>query len=190
MTKSNLRKRYKQLRKALTFSERDTAAQAIAEHLAIIIPDGAVVHCFLPIKNLFEVDTFIIINALTNLKPDIRWASSISDFDSLTMPCYALDLNNISNNAYNIPEPAEPLSKIDPNSIDFVITPLLVCDSKGYRVGYGKGFYDRFFATISPTCKKIGVNYFPPLQHTIDINAFDIALNMHASPEGITTFTP
>lgn len=190
MTKSDLRKRYKQLRKTLTFSERERAAHAIAEHLAATLPDGAVVHCFLPIKNLFEVDTFIIIKTLTNLKPDIRWVSSISDFDTLSMPCYALDLNNISHNAYHIPEPAEPLSKIDPKTIDFVITPLLVCDAKGYRIGYGKGFYDRFFTSVSPTCIKIGINFFPPLLETIDINAFDIALNMHASPEGITTFTP
>jgi 5-formyltetrahydrofolate cyclo-ligase len=32
---------------------------------------------------------------------------------------------------------------------DYVITPLLYCDSFGNRVGYGKGFYDQFFQTIN-----------------------------------------
>ncbi|MGY8855544.1 MAG: 5-formyltetrahydrofolate cyclo-ligase [Burkholderiales bacterium] len=34
---------------------------------------------------------------------------------------------------------------IENDNIDLVITPLLAFDTKGYRVGYGKGFYDRFF---------------------------------------------
>lgn len=189
MTKNELRKTYKQLRKGLSSSEKETAIKAVISHLISIIPDGVVVHCFLPIASLNEMDTFAIINALTNTKPNIRWVSSISNFETLSMPCYALDLKNLKTNTYGIPEPAKPLTAIELNTIDFVITPLLICDRQGYRVGYGKGFYDRFFASLPPQCKKIGINYFPPLAESIAINAFDIALDIHVSPEGITTFT-
>jgi 5-formyltetrahydrofolate cyclo-ligase len=189
MTKNEVRKTYKQLRKGLSFSEKETAVKSISEHLNSIIPDGVVVHCFLPIGSLNEMDTFAIINALTNTKPNIRWVSSISNFETLSMPCYALDLKNLKTNTYGIPEPAKPLTAIERNAIDFVITPLLVCDRNGYRVGYGKGFYDRFFASLPPRCQKIGINYFPALRESIATNPFDIALNAHVSPQGITTFT-
>ncbi|MEF9479795.1 5-formyltetrahydrofolate cyclo-ligase [Chryseobacterium sp. 1B4] len=50
----------------------------------------------------------------------------------------------------------EPVSNEDSgeNYFHYVITPLLYCDGKGNRVGYGKGFYDGLFQSISPETKK------------------------------------
>ena len=44
--------------------------------------------------------------------------------------------------------------------LDIVITPLLAFDPHGYRVGYGKGFYDRFFASLHKDAKRIGISSF------------------------------
>ena len=49
----------------------------------------------------------------------------------------------------------EPISNIATNvEMDYVITPLLYCDSSGNRVGYGKGFYGDFFSDYSNIEKK------------------------------------
>ena len=54
------------------------------------------------------------------------------------------DDNTILNeNDYGIMEPVDG-TIIPYENIDMVICPLLTFDKNGYRVGYGKGFYDRF----------------------------------------------
>ena len=52
---------------------------------------------------------------------------------------------------FGIEEPVDN-NFIQPDEIDMVIVPLLICDKKGYRVGYGKGFYDKFLARCRPDC--------------------------------------
>ena len=53
------------------------------------------------------------------------------------------DNTKIKKNQYNIPEPINGL-EVPTKKIDVVFVPLLAFDKKGNRVGYGKGFYDKF----------------------------------------------
>ena len=71
---------------------------------------------------------------------------------------------------------------------DFVLTPLLYCDSKGNRVGYGKGFYDQLFSQLSSKTKKIGVNFFNPDENIDDLWENDIPLDYLVTPEDILSF--
>ncbi len=61
---------------------------------------------------------------------------------------------------------SEPVSNNDSgeDQFSYVITPLLYCDGKGNRVGYGKGFYDGFFRNISSETKKSGSITLPPMR--------------------------
>ena len=54
-------------------------------------------------------------------------------------------------NAINILEPLET-EIVDPQDIDMVLVPMLVCDKQGNRVGFGKGYYDRYLARCRPDC--------------------------------------
>jgi 5-formyltetrahydrofolate cyclo-ligase len=55
----------------------------------------------------------------------------------------------LRNNAYMIPEPATTPRLYKPEkSKTVILVPSLMVDLYGYRLGYGKGFYDRFFAEI------------------------------------------
>ena len=72
----------------------------------------------------------------------------------------------------------EPISNENECSyFDYVITPLLYCDKSGNRIGYGKGFYDEFFAKINLNAKKIGVNFFPPIESIEDVFENDVKLD-------------
>jgi len=62
-------------------------------------------------------------------------------------------------NSYGIPEP-ENGKFIEPKEIDIAFVPLLVCDKAGNRVGFGKGFYDRYLAHCRKDVLKIGFSYF------------------------------
>ncbi len=63
--------------------------------------------------------------------------------------CDKLILNN-----FNIEEPiTEPISDVE--ILDIIIAPALCADKRGNRLGYGKGFYDRFFSNPKLRAKKI-----------------------------------
>jgi len=59
---------------------------------------------------------------------------------------------------YGLPEPQRTTS-VDTTSLEVVIVPIVAYDGTGMRLGYGKGFYDRFLSTLSPKVKKIGLAY-------------------------------
>ena len=65
---------------------------------------------------------------------------------------------------------------------------LLAFDFKGYRVGYGKGFYDRFFASLPRETKKVGISLFEPCEAIEDVNEHDIPLTHCVTPNKIFTF--
>ena len=64
-----------------------------------------------------------------------------------------------------------------PSEIDVVLVPLLCSDGQGYRVGYGKGFYDRFLVKCRPDCRKIGLSYFPPVDRIEDVTESDVKMD-------------
>jgi 5-formyltetrahydrofolate cyclo-ligase len=69
-----------------------------------------------------------------------------------------------------------------------VLIPLLAFDQTGQRVGYGKGYYDRFLANCRPDCIKTGLSFFPAEDKITDTNTFDIAMDFCITPDKIYEF--
>jgi 5-formyltetrahydrofolate cyclo-ligase len=65
---------------------------------------------------------------------------------------------------------------------------LLAFDTRGYRVGYGKGYYDRFLTECRPDVIKVGLSFFEPEKQIDDINRFDIPLNYCVTPQQVFQF--
>ena len=57
-------------------------------------------------------------------------------------------------------------------NIDLVITPSIVFDKNGYRLGYGKGYYDKYFAT-NKYKDSIGLSYDKLLQEKVPTDKYD-----------------
>jgi 5-formyltetrahydrofolate cyclo-ligase len=89
--------------------------------------------------------------------------------------------------SYHIPEPVDGI-EINENKIDVVFIPLLAYDKLGNRVGYGKGFYDRFLAKCKPETLKIGLSFFEAENEISDVNESDIKLDYCVTPNKIYTF--
>lgn len=88
--------------------------------------------------------------------------------------------DQVSENQWHIPEPV--FGELTPtDDIDVVVVPLLVFDKTGHRLGYGKGFYDRFLSTCRPDCKKIGLSFFEPTE-SIPFEKTDVALTCAITP--------
>lgn len=186
MLKAELRKKYMQKRKALSINEAFLLSEKILNHfLDYFKPEkGQKVHVFMPIKKFNEVDTRIFIDAF--LEKGIRVFVPKVVADDL-IPVEITENTVFETSSWGI---SEPVSSEDSGELhfDFVLTPLLYCDHKGNRVGYGKGFYDGFFQSISAASKKIGANYFSPDESIDDVWENDIPLDYLVTPTEVLSF--
>jgi len=132
------------------------------------------------------INTFPIIEFC--LSQDIQVVVPVTNFSDNTMKSANFNFNTLlTAKKYNIPEPINP-SIVNDEIIDFVITPLLAFDLNGFRVGYGKGFYDRFFNLINPKSYKVGLSLFDPIIEIKDVNEHDICLTHCITSHEIYTF--
>jgi 5-formyltetrahydrofolate cyclo-ligase len=142
----------------------------------------------LPIHERKEPDTFLFIEWLKQAHPHIKRAYPKADFADNTMQNF-LDNDSLELviNEYGIPEPLNG-TLVSTTEINMVIVPLLCFDDKGYRVGYGKGFYDRFMAACKPDTQFIGLSFFEPVDAIADKDEYDIALHQCITPDKIWKF--
>lgn len=187
MIKKALRTKYKALRKALLDTEVDEKSLAIVNSLLQLpIWDKTYFHVFLPIEEQKEVNTEFILHLLSGKDKEI--VISKSDFATRNMTHFLLtDNTKIKKNEYNIPEPVDGI-EVPATKIDVVFVPLLAFDKKGNRVGYGKGFYDKFLAECKPETVKIGLSFFEPEELIEDVLESDVLLDYCVSPNGVYVF--
>lgn len=142
-------------------------------------------HVFLPITEKKEPDTFLLIGWLSKTHPEIKIIVPKADFETALMTHHEyLGKEDLQKNLYNILEPQK--GNLHQGEIDMVIIPLLAFDNQGYRVGYGKGFYDRFLRDIN--AQKIGLSLHPAIEKIDDVNEHDIKLDFCITPTEIIKF--
>ena len=95
-------------------------------------------------------------------------------------------LDELTPGAYDIPEPPADAPEYDPerdtgSAICFV--PGLVYDKAGYRVGYGKGFYDRYLSSFAGC--KIGVVYGDYILRQVPRGRFDVKVDILLCEKGV-----
>lgn len=187
--KNELRKIYLEKRKQLSSIETEQKSKKIHDWLfsRFMIHRYTNIHVFLPIKKQNEIDTCLIINTLKKDFP-INIIISKSLPDGTLSHCIYDDATVLEENRWGIPEPLEPFAAVNASEIDMVLVPLLVFDKHGHRVGYGKGYYDRFLATCRDDILKVGLSFFEPVEAIADVSALDIRLDYCITPERIWKF--
>jgi 5-formyltetrahydrofolate cyclo-ligase len=66
-----------------------------------------------------------------------------------------------------------------------IFVPLLAFDKKGNRVGYGKGYYDRFLQYATKDTTIVGLSLFEPVELIEDADTFDIKMHFCVTPERV-----
>ncbi|MFV9549718.1 5-formyltetrahydrofolate cyclo-ligase [Algibacter sp. PT7-4] len=187
MTKTELRKTYKAKRKDLSENQIEDLSLAISNQLLKLpIWNFSFYHIFLSIVEHKEVNTDYILNILSGKDKNIL--ISKSNFKTGGMTHFLLTDNTvIKKNAYNIPEPINGI-EISNDKIEVVFIPLLAFDKKGNRVGYGKGFYDKFLSNCKPETIKIGLSFFEAENKITDTFDGDIALDYCVTANNVYKF--
>lgn len=189
MTKEALRALYREKRAAISSKEKLKLddllliqfQQLSFEHVHNLLT-------YWPMSGQAEPNTHLYSSYLRHMIPGLRISYPVCNFTDSSMKAYTIDEDTVYNtNTYGITEPVNG-SPVLPEEIDLVLVPLLICDGEGYRVGYGKGFYDRYLASCREDVLTIGFSYFAPVEKIIDTQAFDVPLNYCVTPENIYEF--
>lgn len=191
MKKEEIRSFYKEKRSALSPTLKERLGDLLLiqfQKLVIDIP--SLIMTYSPIRTLNEFDPQLITDycyfknpgqqlfypVMVEGKTQPEIISVIVDDETVFQP-----------NKYGIEEPVDGIDMFQ-TEIDMVIVPLLCFDKKGNRVGYGKGYYDRFLKHCRKDCIKIGFSYFEPVDLVEDVNKFDVKLDYGITPHVIYQF--
>lgn len=152
--KSDLRKLLLSRRDSLTDEYRSKAGNSVTENIHLLeqLKSADSVLCYISIGS--EVPTHGIIGYC--LKNGIRVAAPVCTGENMVFR-YINGYDDLEPGSFSVPEPRSdcPLAAITPAAV--CITPAVCYNEKGFRIGYGKGYYDRFFSKNK--CIKIGLCY-------------------------------
>lgn len=181
MKKAELRQTYKEKRARLSDEELLGLNESLRERVfqSIDFTHFRFIHIFLPISQQKEFDTFPVISRLRDDFPEIQiCVPRMIDFTDSFETVLLLEDSSLQVNKFGVPEPVGGYT-VDSSMMDLVFVPLLCADERGYRVGYGKGLYDRFLAGCRDNCWKVGLSLFPTIARIDDVDSnYDVPMNI------------
>lgn len=177
--KEELRYKYKIKRKYFQHSAREVADGAIADIVLEAFADRDSFFVYYSYGS--EADTHLIISRLLEAGKRV-YLPRVEGNEMVAVPYKAGDA--LIKNKYGI---EEPQGQSYNGAIDVCITPLLAVNGRGFRLGYGGGYYDRFFAK-HPDIFKAGIGYFLQICNEDFEGENDVPLDIYVSERGIITF--
>ncbi len=170
--KDDLRKKLKAMRRSLSAEEMAASAEKINKRLKDVLSGKRCVMVYLSAFKEVCVDGTI--RTLLN-NGTITAAPVTNEADFSITPFRLTDLSSVTHGAYGIREPLKN-QQVDKKAVEVVIVPGIGFDRNGGRIGFGKGYYDRFLSDFDGL--KIGVCYDFQLVGKIETDENDIPMDM------------
>ena len=174
MNKDTLREVMRAKRRSLSSDFINTASDKIKDTILELecIKNARLVMVYL--SAFKEPDTFALISALLDAEKEI--CVPVTNVDTFTItPSRLISLDNLIKGAYGIYEPKEKIS-VPVSQIDVAFIPGIAFTSSGDRLGFGKGYYDRFLEDFKDV--KIGIGYDFQITDKIPTGEHDIKMDM------------
>lgn len=143
--------------------------QRCKQYLSVL--EEQCISCFWGSHKLGEIQTNEILESILD-QGHILCLPKMEASNSMRM-LKVESLSDLVESQYGIFEPKDNADECTP---DLVITPLLAADIKGYRIGYGKGYYDRYFSKHLQAIR-VGLVYEIFIFNKLPINKYDIPLD-------------
>ena len=150
--KADIRKEMLEKRQALALSLRLLKEEQIKENVLMAI--GNAKHIGIYCSTRGEVDTY-------GLMEHWFWDKDISIYTPKvtgeTMDFFKISsFKDLSMGSFGILEP-QTIGRIEPDELEVIIVPIVAFDKNKHRIGYGKGYYDRYLKKTS--ARKIGIAF-------------------------------
>ncbi len=179
--KSEMREKYLAVRDSITPEQKDAFDKKIFNKLTASITYRHSTDILLYASYRGEVDTWQI------------FEKAIQDGKKVAFPCcnpdntmtyrYVTDRSQLSEKSFGILEPGDDCPECDPSNFSLLIVPGLVFDRSGYRIGYGKGFYDRYLSSFKGV--SIGLAYSKLLLPEVPRGRYDRHVDVIISEKGV-----
>jgi 5-formyltetrahydrofolate cyclo-ligase len=183
--KRAVRNEVRAARDAMPAAERIRASRAIADRVSTLeeVRRAGVVMAFWSFGS--EVDTAPLIDALHSLGIRVALPRIV---DGVLEPHVYEPGDPVTETTFGAWEPSAG-ETLDPSAIDVVVTPAVVFDRSGRRVGYGGGFYDRFFLRTRPDAVRVGVGFDVQLiEGNLPSGHFDLKLDTLVTESAVLRF--
>lgn len=189
MKKAEARKIYREKREQISATDKMKWDDLILiQFQTIDLPFLQMVMSYYSIEEKNEVNTFTITEYLHFKNPSLQLAYPRMEPEGQTMQAVLCSPDTaFTENEWGITEPLGH-DLADPADLEVVLVPLLAIDKQGNRVGYGKGYYDRFLKDCDPNCLRIGLSYFEPVERIEDTFDFDVPLDLCVTPQQVYVF--
>ncbi|HEY9604091.1 MAG TPA: 5-formyltetrahydrofolate cyclo-ligase [Allocoleopsis sp.] len=113
-----------------------------------------------------------------------RWGFSRCVGDTLTWHLWTTG-DCLETGSYGILEPSSTAPRLEPAEVDLILVPAVACDRRGYRLGYGGGFYDRMLSSAEWASKPtIGIVFEFAYLSELPIDRWDIPLQAICTEAG------
>lgn len=184
--KIELRRKYLARRAALTSEMRAVMDERICRNIlaSAAYRYADILLLFYPVKG--EVDVLPIARAARAAGKRVAFPRCRAEDHSMTFH-FADSEEDLEDGMYHLKEPKAELPVFDPSDPAsgnvLCIVPAVVYDRRGYRVGYGGGYYDRYFGKFKPT--SVGVAYEEFILDSVPHGRFDISVDVVISERGI-----
>lgn len=157
--KAALRRRAQALREGLGEKGRLQASRAIVARLIADpkVNEARVWMVYAPFRGEVAIDGFV--EALWSRGSATVLYPAVDRERKEIIPRRVAAFSELRPGAYGILEPAASAPEWDAQAIEAIVVPALAYDRRGFRLGYGGGFYDRFLRRLSPGVRIIGVQY-------------------------------
>lgn len=188
MTKATIRKYYMDKRLALSPGQLERISEQICHNAFKYFQlESKKISLFLPIERKKEINTYKIWEKALSFDAQVAAPKVNAKTNELKHILFESE-DQLELSSYGIPEPKKGRI-VAAEHFDIVFVPLLAVDKNGNRVGYGKGYYDRFLKKCSPRCQFVGLSHFEEFADMIDdLQPTDIRLNACITPEKVHRF--
>ena len=171
MNKQELRIKYLEVRKNIPDEKRKEESMEITRELLKLIKENSFSAVLLYAPKRFEVDVMGVFE-----ETDIPVYFPRSDKDE--MDFYEVDdLSKLRLGNFNVREPEEDCPKFIPkeNEKYLIVVPGIAFDKNGYRIGYGKGYYDKYLSKYQAyDFYKVGACFKECMTEDIYHDEFDV----------------
>ncbi len=181
--KATLRARSIQARKARPADEYKIMSKQLSERLVGFCRERhvGVIHSFLPMTGKGEPDISLFLD--TVLKDGIKVIVPEVVEGQLEMRHHWYDSETrLQQGKWGVSVPAES-DYADPALSELVIVPMLAADRRGYRLGYGKGYYDYLLSRLS--CVFVGVCFDAEVVDLVPDEPHDVRVHYILTEKGI-----
>jgi 5-formyltetrahydrofolate cyclo-ligase len=182
-TKVSLRRRLAAQRRALSAVTIRQQSAAIAEHVMDLSAFRASQTLMAYLALAQEVQTWPLIEAARQQHK--RIVVPVVARDTLVAVELPQDEAQLQPGRYGILEPCCKQAIVPSEEIDFVLVPGLAFDRQGGRVGFGRGYYDRFLCQLPAPARFCGLAFSIQIVACVPRRPYDICMHYVATEEGI-----